>query len=311
MGQRFGLACSLIYVENNKVRRHHTAGIFLMSNANGLISDAYITANEVSHSYLKKRFGYRYGVGIQVYPGFGGAFRGALASHIDIRNNRVHNNHGIGIDLSKHVVDSVVSHNQVWNNGSRVPASGIHVGGVEDEHVERIIIADNKVWGQHYVCTDGAGILVDDFSREVLVTRNVTYDNEEAGIKLHNCRQVRIIANRAYNNPIGIKTRGADSFALENNSLSNNATAIDVDGMAQIASLLNNLITGGGKAIKVASRSSGLHRAGNCVTGRKVNREKIASCARQTVAVAGFKGLSGFYQFSAGGPLPGAEQIRK
>ena len=253
-----------IEILGNKVHYHKLAGVFLTANPGGHVSDALIADNLVSHSYLDTPTGLRYGVGIQVYPGFGGPFRNAHASRIEISRNRVHDNHGIGIDLSKRVVDAKITHNRVWDNGSRVPASGIHVGGTEKEHVERIVISDNEVSGQHHVGTDGAGILVDDFSRDVLVTRNTLDNNEEAGIKLHNCRDVQVSSNTLNRNTIGIKIGGATHFELLDNILNENGLGLAIDRKAVQAVVKRNRIVGEKNGILSLAGPNGVVFTDNC-----------------------------------------------
>ena len=251
-------------VAGNSVKHHHTAGIFVMANTGGSIKRGTITENVVSETRIEAMLiGLRGGTGIQVYPGFGGPFRHAEAREILVSNNQVSNNDGPGIDFSKNVHHSVITQNNVWNNGHKVPASGIHVGGVADEYAHHIIITDNDVKGQKHILTDGAGILVDDFSDRVIVKNNTVSNNEEAGIKLHNNVNTLVVGNNALNNPIGIKSRGSNRFSVLNNRFINNGTAVDIDRTASQGEIINNQYSGGQFLVN-ASRSSGISVTDTC-----------------------------------------------
>jgi len=220
-----GRQMSDIVIESNEVsnngrklaqiNRFEGAGIFLTSGTNGLVKDVIIRNN-----YAFDNEGV---AGIMVYPSFFG-HTGGVARNIIIKNNAVYCNGGSGIDFSKRVVDSAIAANIAWGNGTRIPGSGIHVGGVKEEFAERIEIYKNVVKDQHFVNTDGAGILVDDFSLQVAVYENSALGNEGAGIKLHNCRRVIVQGNLVQGNGSGVLAPGANDYAIIENRINCNLT---------------------------------------------------------------------------------------
>lgn len=234
--------CMTIHVRSNRVVDHNVAGIFISANQNGLVSSVYIEDNEVSHNYLTVNFGVRWATGIEIYPGFGGNILNARARDIRIINNQVHDNDGTGINIVKNTKNVVIEKNKVWSNGKKVPAAGIHVGGVLNEFPEKVAIRKNEIWDQTLHISDGSGILVDDYSRKIRVERNTAFENEEAGIKLHNTRNVDVDSNTTYKNEVGIKMASADSFRIINNLLRDQNIGIQIEDKEVKTAIINKNI---------------------------------------------------------------------
>lgn len=247
-----------------KIKRYEGAGIFLTAGTNGIIESVSILKN-VAHDNR--------GVsGIMVYTSFHG-HHGGVAHNVSVVDNTAYDNGGSGIDFTKRVLDSEILNNDVWGNGALMAGSGIHMGGVKDEFAERILIAHNRTASQHFVDTDGAGILVDDFSVKVVVRDNESTGNEGAGIKLHNCSDVEVRNNRLDSNGSGVLAPGASNYRIiDNRIIGNRHYGVRIYSSAQKALVTGNYIDESSVAIRDDSvaLSNGIN--GNCLGFRNVHQ---------------------------------------
>lgn len=182
------------------------SGIFLRAAEQGLIEDVEIVENDCYDNIG------RYGIG--VYPNKGGQ-----VCRVEVHGNTCYRNGRAGIEFSHNITDSSIHNNNCHHNGNTYPGAGIHVGGVKGASCSRIRIYSNECSHQIHQRKDGPGILVDDYTSHIEVSRNKTHQNEEAGIKLHNCSDITVFSNVVINNTTGITAPSARRYAIYNNNI--------------------------------------------------------------------------------------------
>jgi serralysin len=155
--------------------------------------------------------------GFEVFGSTTAGIVGNGVHHVEVLDNTVHDNKGIGILLMKSDFITVDG-NVVYNNASLGAKSGIsifHPKAISsDSSGYRIIIRNNvshhnqNETGAH---TDGAGIILDDFNATqdpklppykfpVLVEKNLVYQNGGAGIMVYKTSNAMIRGNTSWQN---------------------------------------------------------------------------------------------------------------
>ncbi|MFK7847567.1 MAG: right-handed parallel beta-helix repeat-containing protein, partial [Rhodothermales bacterium] len=161
-----------------------------------------------------------------VAPGVGHLGNGITVynnHHVNIKNNRVHNFGGSGIQAA-HFDHVLIENNVVFNNANFNPnqSSGISLyqaRAVDSAPGYHAIVRNNRSYGNMNVVTtntgitrDGNGILIDDFwnstgdelnvifPHRTLIENNLCYDNGGKGIQVFKSNHVDIFNNTAYHN---------------------------------------------------------------------------------------------------------------
>jgi hypothetical protein len=146
----------------------------------------------------------------------------AYATHINVRNNKVHHTPGQGIGAEE--ADYInFSGNTVYNNCwfSAWAQSGInifHSRNTDTSTGYKNFVSGNLVygnqtnykWQNHNVYSDGNGIIIDDnknsqisgtpYSGKTIVDNNISYSNGGAGINIFSSQNVYVNNNTTYGN---------------------------------------------------------------------------------------------------------------
>lgn len=204
--------------------------------------DAYITLKSVNHlgakvevvdgtgnaDGIKAAANYLIIDGFEIYdpaPGIGHHGNGVTVynnHHVIIRNNRIHDFGGSGVQAA-HFDHVTIENNVIYNNAKYNPNqnSGISmwqaraVDGAPGYHA---IIRNNRSYGNINLVLDGGrtrdgnGILIDDFwnstgdelnvifPHRTLIENNLCYDNGGKGIQVFKSSHVDVFNNTAYHN---------------------------------------------------------------------------------------------------------------
>lgn len=148
---------------------------------------------------------------------------GVGSHHIRLRNNKVHDNSGIGGGGDYIVLDG----NEVYGNGNWSPYATGGIGRVQpgaqqfdNAPVYHNFIINNRVHdnieliGNMYAgggITDGNGIIIDSnqtwtpYTGRTLIANNIVYNNGGAGIHIFQSAHIDIFFNTAVNNNANIK----------------------------------------------------------------------------------------------------------
>ena len=158
---------------------------------------------------------------------------------ITIKGNASYDNgyHGIASN-NDDVRSCVVSHNKVYNNGLHpVPAYGWHGISLYGENIDNkpqnCIIEHNEVYKQQEgigsTSKEGAGIQCDDYSENIIVRYNKSFNNSGAGINLHIAKSIQVYGNIIAHNgnhndygDAGLFVNNSSQVNVKNNIFYNN-----------------------------------------------------------------------------------------
>ena len=158
-----------------------------------------------------------------------------VRSSRDIRltGNRVQSG-AIGIRLTN-ASGSRIQNNTVDHN----PAGGIRLSASTSNEIKGNAVSFNAV--RH----GNAGIALYNLSHRNTIRDNVSHDNGDSGIEVHNSVETTILRNVSHHNGdhgIGVET-GATQTRIVSNTLARNTTsAIEIDGASSGATLVDNIL---------------------------------------------------------------------